>query len=125
MVIGMRDWSECVVYYPLIRHPLFDEKEELKRKYIALMKKYAEKYEIEEKRISGLQMLLQVMFGEGNTDLPWQGDTNQEEAEVLKTRFSPFKFFSYRYLFLFDCLMLFAVSDNRKGERICEGAYTS
>ncbi len=120
MVIGMRDWSECVVYYPLIRHPLFDEKEELKRKYIALMKKYAEKYEIEEKRISGLQMLLQVMFGEGNTDLPWQGDTNQEEAEVLKTRFSPFKFFSYRYLFLFDCLMLFAVSDNRKGERICE-----
>ena len=47
MVIGMRDWSECVVYYPLIRHPLFDEKEELKRKYIALMKKYAEKYEIE------------------------------------------------------------------------------
>lgn len=101
MVIGMRDWAECVVYYPLIRHPLFDEKEELKRKYIALMKKYAEKYEIEEKRVSGLQMLLQVMFGEGNTDLLWQGDTNQEEAEVLKTRFSPFKFFSYRYLFLY------------------------
>ena len=52
MVIGMRDWAECAVYYPLIRHPLFDEKEELKRKYIALMKKYAEKYEIEEKRVT-------------------------------------------------------------------------
>ena len=44
-------------------HPLFDEKEELKRKYVALIKKYAEKYEIEEKRRSDLQMLQQAMFG--------------------------------------------------------------
>lgn len=116
----MKDWAKCVVYYPLIRHPLFDEKEELKRKYIALIKKYAEKYEIEEKRISDLQMLQQTMFGEDTTDLIWWSYTEWDEAEVLKTRFSPFRFFSYRYLFLFDCLMLFAVSDNRKGELICE-----
>lgn len=109
-----------MVYYPLIRHPLFDEKEELKRKYIALIKKYAEKYEIEEKRISDLQIFQQAMFGEDTTNLVCQSYTERDEAEVLKTRFSPFKFFSYRYIFLFDCLMLFAVSDNRKGELICE-----
>lgn len=116
----MKDWTKCVVYYPLIRHPLFDEKEELKRKYIALIKKYTEKYEIEEKRISDLQMLQLAMFGEDTTNLVWQSYTERDEAEVFKTRFSPFRFFSYRYLFLFDCLMLFAVSDNRKGELICE-----
>ena len=65
----MMDWTECVVYYPLIRHPLFDEKEELKRKYVALIKKYAEKYEIEEKRRSDLQMLQQAMFGNDNINL--------------------------------------------------------
>ena len=116
----MKDWTKCVVYYPLIRHPLFEEKEELKRKYIALIKKYAEKYEIEEKRISDLQMLQQAMFGEDTTNLVWQSYTERDEAEVFRTRFSPFRFFSYRYLFLFDCLMLFAVSDNKKGELICE-----
>lgn len=120
MVIDMKDWTECVVYYPLIRHPLFNEKEELKRKYVALIKKYAEKYEIEEKRIYDLQMLQHAIFGEHNTNLACWSYTDRDEAEVLKTRFSPFNFFSYRYLFLFDCLMLFAVSDNRKGEHICE-----
>ena len=116
----MMDWTECVVYYPLIRHPLFDEKEELKRKYVALIKKYAEKYEIEEKRRSDLQMLQQAMFGNDNINLSCRSYTERDEAEVFKTRFSPFRFFSYRYLFLFDCLMLFAVSDDRKGELICE-----
>ncbi|MBD5472518.1 MAG: hypothetical protein HDR20_06370 [Lachnospiraceae bacterium] len=116
----MKDWTECVVYYPLIRHPLSDEKEKLKRKYVALIKKYAEKYEIEEKRISDLQMLQQALFGEDNTNLARWGYTDHDEEEVLKTRFSRFKFFSYRYLFLFDCLMLFAISDNRKGKHICE-----
>lgn len=120
MVIIMKDWTKCVVYYPLIRHPLFDEKEELKRKYIALINKYAEKYEIKEKRISDLQMLQQAMFGEDNINLAWWSYTDRDEAEVLKTRFSPFRFFSFRYIFLFDCLMLFAISDNKKGEHICE-----
>lgn len=120
MVIDMEDWTKCVVYYPLIRHPLFNEKEELKRKYIALIKKYAEKYEIEEKRTSDLQMIHQAMFGEDITNLAWLSYTELYEAEVLKTRFSPFRFFSYRYLFLFDCLMLFAVSDDKKGKCICE-----
>lgn len=116
----MEDWTKCVMYYPLIRHPLFNEKEELKRKYIALIKKYAETYEIEEKRTSDLQMLHQAMFGEDNINSTWWGYTDRDEAEVLKTRFSPFRFFSYRYLFLFDCLMLFAVSDEKKGKFICD-----
>lgn len=120
VMIDMKDWTKCVVYYPLIRHPLFDEREKLKKKYIALIRKYAEKYEIEEKRISDLKMLQQVLFGEDTTNLEWQSYTKRDEVEVLRTRFSPFRFFSYGYLFLFDCLMLFAVADHRKGELICE-----
>jgi len=120
MVIDMEDWSNCVVYYPLIKHPLFEEKEELKRKYIALIKKYAEKYEIEEKRMGDLHMLEQAMFGENTTNFADWSYTDRDEVEIFKTRFSLCRFFSYRYLFLFDCLMLFAVSDNRKGEHICE-----
>lgn len=120
----MEEWSKCGIYYPLVKHPLCTEKDKLKEKYIALMEKYAINYD--EKEFAGckLQILQRSLFGEQRNEYAQGKYTQGIEAEVLRTRFLPFKFFSYRYIFLFDCLMLFAVSDEKKGKEICNDLKT-
>ena len=113
------EWTNCVIYYPLIKHPLHTEKEELKKKYIALISKYAERYDKSDRRDSDLKILYYSMFGENSIENVWKNYTQQEAYKVLRTHFSHFRFFSYRYIFMFDCLLLFAVSDEKTAKRIC------
>ena len=106
----MDEWTKIVIYYPMIKHTLYEEKDELKRKYIALVNKYADVINEEFKDLK-LKVLYKVLYGKD--DFEWAVGRNHYsegiETAVLKTRFSPFRFFSYRYVFLFDVLLLFAV----------------
>ena len=105
----------------MVEHPLFSEKKELKRKYIALICKYAEKYNEEFVELK-LKTLCKAIFGNDEAEelVDHKQDLKEAETNVIKTRFSPFRFFSYRYVFLFDALFLFAIEDKEKGFSICE-----
>ena len=117
----MDEWTKSVIYYPMVKHPLYDEKDELKRKYIALVNKYAEDIN-EEFTDLKLKVLYKVLYGKDDFDGTVEREQYSKgvEAAILKTRFSPFRFFSYRYVFLFDVLLLFAVDNREKGLLICE-----
>lgn len=116
----MEEWTECVIYYPFIEHPLRAEKDTLKRKYVALLWKYAEKYDSNEHIDEKINVFYRALFGEQKEKIKKEEYSQEIEAQILRTRFTPFKFFSYRYIFLFDCLLLYAVEDEDKGYSICE-----
>lgn len=117
----MDEWTKNVIYYPMVKHPLYDEKDELKGKYIALVNKYAEDIN-EEFTDLKLKVLYKVLYGKDDFDgtVERVHYSKGVEAAILKTRFSPFRFFSYRYVFLFDVLLLFAADNREKGLLICE-----
>ena len=114
----MEDWTKNVTYYPDIVHPLMKEKSELKLKYVMRLVEYANKFG--EKNLIDINILniLYSLFGDIN-------DIQEKYKECKKVNnladnSSPFRIFSYRYVFLFDCLLLFAVDDMEKGMMICE-----
>jgi hypothetical protein len=111
------------MYYPILNHPLKSEKDIFKRKYISLLEKYAKKYETQIPIKAKLQFICESLYGRKITIEKSLNDYSQNiESDVLKIRFTfiPFRFYSYRYIFLFDCLLLFAVSDKKKGMKISE-----
>ena len=116
----MEEWNEYVVYYPIIEHPLRIEKDSLKRKYVALLRKYAEKYDLNEHIEEKINVFRRVLFGGQEEEDLTEDYFREIETQVLRTRFTPFRFFSYRYIFLFDCLLLYAIEDENKGFLICE-----
>lgn len=116
----MERWSENIIYYPQLAHPLHNERGITREKYMALLKKYAVRYEREDLIDIKLQVVYKALYGKQEGGKHWDSYSQQIDKEVLRTRFFPFKIFSYRYIFLFDCLLLFAVTDEEKGKQICD-----
>lgn len=109
--------------YPQIEHPLLTEKNELKKKYISLLKIYMDKFfPGDQVVLFRLKTFSNVLFG--NTQLAnatvFCDDVNNTARTVQKTRFTPFRLFSYRYLFLFDSIFLLAPDDMEMGNKICD-----
>lgn len=93
--------------YPDIHHPLSDESLELKLKYITLIENYRQ-------QICPTNHSAQTRFDRFKRDfLSGSGysypDIDSSVKAIMKTRFTPFRFFSYRYVFLFDCLYILCV----------------
>lgn len=109
------------ICYPQITHPLALEKEELKRKYIYLLRYYADKYCPGNQAILyRIKTLSNVLFSKKESDISPQGEEYSIAVGiVMKTRFTPFRLFSYRYIFLFDLLFIMAVDDDKLGNDLC------
>lgn len=116
----MGELLECIIYYPEIEHPLRTEKDSLKRIYVALLRQFADKYDSKKYTEKKLGFITGLLFGKQINENIQEEDSGKKETIILRTRFTPFKFFSYRYIFLFDCLLLFAIDDKDKGTAICE-----
>lgn len=110
-----------VICYPQITHPLEFEKEDLKRKYIYLLRYYAEKHCSDNQAILyRIKTLSNVLFNKKESNVSSQGEEYRTAVgTVMKTRFTPFRLFSYRYIFLFDCLFILAVDDTKLGNDLC------
>ena len=107
--------------YPQTKHPLAMEKDELKSKYIFLLKYYADKlYPDSDVMSVRLQTFKTSLFGDKEDSVDNKFDIKSVVGNVLKTRFTPFRLFSYRYLFLFDCLILLAPDNFEIGQKICD-----
>ena len=108
-----------MIGYPTLEHPLLREKKELREKYLNLMAYFSYKYCLNDKDAYGKVKTLAAIL------LPEYTECRVEDPEnlastILKTRFTPFRFFSYRYVFLFDSILLFAHGSNKDAEAISE-----
>ena len=107
--------KKTIVYYPPVRHPLYYEKDKLKRKYIALIRKYANNYEDKKfKKITDvkLQTLCKAMYEAPKDQYKCEEYTKDLEEKV-------FSHLSYGYVFVFDCLLLYAADEKYKGWALC------
>lgn len=110
-------YNNFFISYPLLKHPLENENPELKQKYIGLIDYYRKTICPEDKTV-------RIRFERFKTDFlkDTTVDSNNIKAaikEIMKTRFTPFHFFSYRYVFLFDCIFLLAVDNLNYAPQIC------
>ena len=110
------------ICYPQLTHPLMSEKDDLKRKYISLLKSYADNFCPNDQVILyRLKTFSMALFGITELSDVFLLDENISKlaGTIMKTRFTPFRLFSYRYLFLYDCIFIMAANDEALGERIC------
>ena len=113
---------EYGICYPKVRHPLLNEKRELKLKYVKLLEYYAEKhYNFKLNRVlkARIQQFKQDLLNGSKEDGSFEFDFKAMHYQVMRNRLSPFRLFSYRYIFIFDCLLLLAAKDKELGEAIC------
>lgn len=110
--------EQNLIFYPMINHPLCSEKPSLKIKYVCLIEHYQNKYAINDSstfvRIRQFKSLLLQDLVTGGVDI------EQAQKEIMRSRFTPFRIFSYRYIFLFDCIFLLAPTNESLAKQICE-----
>lgn len=122
---GMIDLNKIYDYtidYPQIAHPLSAEKIDLKAKYIAIiyyiLEKYAPREDAAHFKLTSLMRALGV--DKKIIDVPKNKNFETLVGSITKTRFSPFRFFTYRYVLLYDCLFIFAIDNEDLGNTICK-----
>ena len=121
----MTSLSTYEVAYPDIIHPLINEKQQLKEKYIRLLGHYVDLFlegNDKSKSVYRLDSLCKILLNRPVAELPSFDEKAYKESfsSVNRTRFTPFRLFSYRYLFLFDALFVLGIEDNDLGNRLCE-----
>lgn len=106
------------ITYPLLNHPLSNERMDEKIKYICLLEHYRIKFCRSNKPAKErLRRFANDFIGK---DESYQIDVAESAKDILRTRFTPFRLFSFRYVFLFDCIYLFAISNKQLATKICE-----
>lgn len=105
------------ITYPLLNHPLSNERMDEKIKYICLLEHYRIKFCRSNKPAKErLRRFANDFIGK---DESYQIDVAESAKDILRTRFTPFRLFSFRYVFLFDCIYLFAISNKQLATKIC------
>jgi len=103
----------------LKEHPVLQEKDTYKSRYIKLLEYFARKYSMDDKWANGALRLYKGLFLNNQQDYNFTGFSLREESKpVISTKFKPFKFFSYRYCVIIDCIFINAINDKEKGEQI-------
>ena len=106
------------ITYPLLNHPLSNERMDEKIKYICLLEHYRIKFCRSNKPAKErLRRFANDFIGK---DESYQIDVAESAKDILRTRFTPFRLFSFRYVFLFDYIYLFAISNKQLATKICE-----
>ncbi len=103
----------------LEKHPILEEKYRLR--YVNVLNYFVQKYSKDD--LWAKQTLLlyyQKLVGSEPVDLPTAYNIQKKSKRVVATKFKPFKFFSYRYCLVFDCIFMNAYMDQDKGEKIYE-----
>ena len=103
----------------LERHPLSNEKSKYKLKYLNVLEYFVQKYSSEDPW-ARQTLLLYIRKFLGSEDNYLNGNFNlrHDIKAVLATKYRPFKFFSYRYCLIIDCIFICAYGDKDKGDRI-------
>ena len=101
----------------LKEHPLLEEKSSYKQKYLNVLEYFQKKY-AENDLWAKQTFRLYVKTFLGDEKAYQHGDFNNSKRQVLSTKFRPFKFFSYRYCLIFDCIFICAYGGKEKSKKI-------
>lgn len=100
-------------------HPLLSEKENYKLKYISALEYFVQKYSADDPwAMQTLRLYIKKLLGSENNYEYSNFSLQHDIKSVLATKFRPFKFFSYRYCLIVDCIFICAYGDKEKGEQI-------
>lgn len=103
----------------LKEHPILHEKESYKCRYINVLEHFVRKFSPEDKWANATLSLYKKALLESVQDYTYEGFTLAEQSKaVVATKFKPFKFFSYRYCVIIDCIFVNAMNDKETGEKI-------
>ena len=95
----------------LKEHPTLHEKENYKCKYINVLEYFVRKFSPEDKWATATLALYKKALLEKPQDYKYEGFTLSEQSKtVVATKFKPFKFFSYRYCVIVDCIYINAIN---------------
>lgn len=102
----------------LKNHPLIEEKNEYKLKYINVLEYFVRKYSAKDPWANQtLRLYVKKLLGD-KSDYQYNDiDVKTYSKAVLATKFRPFKFFTYRFCLIIDCIFICAYQDKEKADR--------
>lgn len=110
------------VAYPAITHPVINEKEQFKKKYILLLEHYITVFMNEterEKSIYRLNILSQILLNKSVKDIHATSGNNNGVSFSNGNRIK-FRLMPYQYIFLFDALFILGIENEKLGNCLCE-----
>lgn len=100
-------------------HPVLGEKVSYKHKYINVLEYFVRKYSPEDSWANAVLKLYKEKILDNPQDYTYgEFDLFKQSKPVIATKFKPFRFFSYRYCLIIDCVFINAIKDQAKGEQI-------
>ncbi|MGP1599090.1 dynamin family protein [Peptoanaerobacter stomatis] len=103
----------------LSEHPIISENISLKIRYINILDYFVRKYSRDDKWANSmLKLYIKKLLGNDRKYTYDNFDFQKHSKEVMANKFKPFKFFTYRYCLLFDCIFINAYENKEKGEKI-------
>lgn len=113
------DISRLEIAQMLNEHPILNEKSSYKCKYIGVLEYFVRKYSPDDQWANETLKLYKKALLENQQDYKYEGfELLNHSKPVVATKFKPFKFFSYRYCVIIDCIFINAINDKEKGKRI-------
>lgn len=113
------DIFQLEVAQMLNEHPILNEKSSYKCKYVNVLEYFVRKYSPDDKWANETLKLYKKALLENLRDYRYEGgELLSQSKPVVATKLKPFKFFSYRYCVIIDCIFINAINDQEKGERI-------
>ena len=102
-------------------HPIIEEKEAYKIKYINVLEYFVRKYSKDDIwATSVLRLYTDKLLNDPEEYKYALTDFTKQSKDVVATKFRPFKFFSYRYCLLMDCIFINAYGNRKIGEDILQ-----
>lgn len=117
----MNNILDYTISYPKIAHPLSKKKMDFREKYIAIIYYLIEKHASKDTAAYFRLKSLMATLGVANLmiNIPKSKSFETYVASITRTRFSPFRFFTYRYILLYDCLYVLAIENEELSNTIC------
>lgn len=105
----------------LEKHPLLEEPEKYKIKYLKVLEYFLRKYSSDDPwAIQTLHLYIKKFLDDEKKYNYTNFTFPQEAKSVIATRFRPFKFFSCRYCLIMDCIFICAFRNQDKARKIFE-----
>ena len=100
-------------------HPLLSAKKKYKVRYLNVLEYFFQKYSANDPwATQTLQLYIKKFLGTESSYKYSNFNLQHNTKSVLTTIFRPFKFLSYRYSLIIDCVFICAYGDKDKSEKI-------
>lgn len=100
-------------------HPILNEKLEYRQKYIGILDYFVRNYSPNDPwALQTLEIYEKKIIGNDSSNQYNVYNLKKDIKKVIATKFHPFKFYTFRYCLLIDCIFICAIDDKEKGEKI-------